>query len=71
MSATVKTHLAIFDGQLTQVPSGTVLSTSQEESMYIVGNDDGLDDGDLFFVPASEALGIHIGGSWLFLEFNH
>lgn len=71
MAATVKTHLDIFDGQLTQFPAGASLPTSQEDPMYLVGNGTGLDDGDSFFNTTNEVLSIHIGGSWLFIEFTH
>lgn len=66
-----KTHMDLFDGLLTQVPSGSSLPVTQEDPMYLIGLQTGLDDGDLFHVPGSEALGIHIGGSWQYLEFTH
>jgi len=67
-----KTHIDIFDGQLMQVETGTSFPTTREDPMYLIGaNDDGLDDGDIFFNTASEVLGIRIGSNWQYIEFTH
>jgi hypothetical protein len=66
-----KTHLDIFDGQIEQVEIGTSFPTARQEAMYLIGvNDDGLDDGDIFYNTASDVLGIRIGGTWQYIEFT-
>lgn len=64
-----KTHIALFKGQSDQFEVGTDFPASREEAMYIVGTDDGLDDGDTYFALTGAVLGVRIGGSWQLISF--
>ncbi len=71
MAQEPKTHLGIVNGQMTQMGIDTSFPTTREDPIYIVGNDDGLDDGEIFYNSTNGVLGIHQGGVWLFIEFTH
>ena len=68
----VRTHIDIFYGQMTQMNTGSAFPTTQQDPMYLVGNDDGLNDGDIYFAATNgnDVLGIHIGGGWSLIAFS-
>lgn len=65
-----KTHIAIFDGQLTRVGASSSFPTTIEEAMYIKGNNSGLEDGEIYYNTTSETMGFYIGSSWIYLGFT-
>lgn len=64
------THLEIFTGLANQFEVGTSFPTTREDPMYIVGNDDGLDDGDAYYISSGQVLGVRIAGTWVYVPFT-
>ena len=63
------THIPIHTGKADQFEVGTSFPTSREDPMYIDGLDDGLNDGDMYYLSNHQAMGVRIGSSWLFIQF--
>jgi len=64
------THLNVFKGQANQIEVGTAVPTTREDPMYIVGTDDGLDDGELFYISGEEAIAVNVSGTWRFVQLS-
>lgn len=64
-----QTHLGVFFGKATQYEVGTAFPTTREDPEYIVGNDDGLDDGDIYYIKTGQVAGVRVGGTWQLIPF--
>ncbi len=64
------THISIYQGNAKQVPAATAAPTTRENPEYLVDLDKDLQDGDWYYNTVSNALGIRIGSTWYYVEFQ-